>query len=179
MHVTLLITCPLRGFYSSSTIMNFITESLIVAAREGNLKEVQRLVLHEGQNVNVVSTKYKITPLHAAALHGHTEVVRFLLKHGALLELTDDWGCTPLHNASGAGHYNIVDLLCAAGANIDARASNKGKTPIEIARDKGKYNIVNLLQEYIRSRSRNKLPQKPASPNKTRKSKVKLKLLKE
>ena len=154
--------------------MNFITESLIVAAREGNLKEVQRLVLHEGHNVNVVSTKYKITPLHAASLHGHTEVVRFLLKHGALTELTDDWGCTPLHNAAGAGHYNIVDALASVGANIDARASNKGRTPIEIARDKGKYNIVNLLQEHIRNRSRNKLPQKPLTPTKNNNRKAKV-----
>ena len=62
------------------------------------------------------------------SLHGHVDIVRFLLQNGANTELCDDWNCTPLHNAAGAGHYQIVDLLCEAGARLDARASNKGKT---------------------------------------------------
>ena len=59
-------------------------------------------------------------------MHGHSELVRFLLQNGANTELADDWNCTPLHNAAGAGHYQIVDSLCEAGARLDARASNKG-----------------------------------------------------
>ena len=62
------------------------------------------------------------------SLHGHVDIVRFLLQNGANTEPCDDWNCTPLHNAAGAGHYQIVDLLCEAGARLDARASNKGKT---------------------------------------------------
>ena len=107
--------------------MNFITESLIVAAREGNLPQVKHLVLNKGHDVNTVSAKYKVTPLHAASLHGHADIVRFLLQNGANTELADDWNCTALHNASGAGHYKNVDLLCEAGARVDARASNKGR----------------------------------------------------
>ena len=59
-------------------------------------------------------------------MHGHVDVVQFLLENGANTELCDDWNCTALHNAAGAGHYQIVDLLCNAGARLDARASNKG-----------------------------------------------------
>ena len=59
-------------------------------------------------------------------MHGHADVVTFLLENGANTELCDDWNCTALHNAAGAGHYQIVDLLCDAGARLDARASNKG-----------------------------------------------------
>ena len=138
--------------------MNFITEGLVVAAREGNLAQVKHLIQNQNQNVNTVSSKYKVTPLHAASLHGHVDVARFLLQNGANTEMADDWNCTPLHNAAGAGHYQIVDLLCENGARIDARASNKGKTPIEIARDKEKFDVVSLLQEHIRKRSRAKLP---------------------
>ena len=46
--------------------MNFITEGLVVAAREGNIAQVKDLVTNKNQNVNTVSAKYKVTPLHAA-----------------------------------------------------------------------------------------------------------------
>ena len=46
--------------------MNFITEGLVVAAREGNIAQVKELVTNKNQNVNTVSAKYKVTPLHAA-----------------------------------------------------------------------------------------------------------------
>ena len=118
---------PQKRGNAFSPKMNFITESLIVAAREGNLPQVKNLVQTQNHNVNTVSSKYKVTPLHAASLHGHTEVARFLVQNGANTELADDWNCTALHNAAGNGHYQIVDLLCEAGARLDARASNKGK----------------------------------------------------
>ena len=59
-----------------------------------------------------------MTPLHAASLHGHKDVVKFLVQNGADLNSNDNWNCTALHNAAGAGHLQIVDLLCQAGANL-------------------------------------------------------------
>ena len=59
-----------------------------------------------------------MTPLHAASLHGHKDVVKFLVQNGANLNSNDNWNCTALHNAAGAGHLQIVDLLCQAGANL-------------------------------------------------------------
>ena len=44
-----------------STNMNFITESLIVAAREGNLAQVKQLVLNKGHDINTKSSKYKVS----------------------------------------------------------------------------------------------------------------------
>ena len=46
--------------------MNFITEGLVVAAREGNLSQVKELVINKNQSVNTVSSKYKVSALHAA-----------------------------------------------------------------------------------------------------------------
>ena len=45
-----------------------------MAAREGNLSKVKNLVLDQNHKVNIVSSKYKVTPLHAASLHGHTGI---------------------------------------------------------------------------------------------------------
>ena len=90
---------------------------------------------HESFNLKIHETFCLLTLFHLTyfifiSLHGHVDIVRFLLQNGANTELCDDWNCTPLHNAAGAGHYQIVDLLCEAGARLDARASNKGKTKV-------------------------------------------------
>jgi ankyrin repeat protein len=54
--------------------MEFVKEGLIIAAREGNLAQVEKLVLTQNHSVDTVSNKYKVTALHAASLHGHTTV---------------------------------------------------------------------------------------------------------
>jgi hypothetical protein len=60
----------------------------------------------------------------------------------------------------------------SAGANMNARSSNKGKIPLELARDKGKHDVVALLQDHIRKRSRSKVPPKPESITRNRAIKV-------
>ena len=64
--------------------------------------------------------------MHAACLHGHRDVVKFLIQKGANPNSGDNWNCTPLHNAAGSGHLQIVDMLCQGGADLEARSSNKG-----------------------------------------------------
>ena len=69
------------------------------------------------------------TGLHVAAYHGHLEVVRLLLSHGARVEAIDKtWGTPPLkwaltgwsseEPADAAPYYEVVAELVAAGANV-------------------------------------------------------------
>ena len=51
-----------------------------------------------------------------AAQNGHTEIVKYLLKKGANVNLRDNDGETALGAAKGKGYTDIVQLLEKAGA---------------------------------------------------------------
>jgi ankyrin repeat protein len=93
---------------------------LHVAARMGNLDEVQRLI-DAGANVNEPSTGPKspgATPLHLAATGGHIDVMDELLERGADIEVRTKGGCgwTPLHNAAKERNRKAVRFLLENGA---------------------------------------------------------------
>ena len=69
------------------------------------------------------------TPLHIAAIMGHSAIARYLLQHDAETSVQDSLGSTPLHEAVRYGHVDIANSLLAEGANVNAR-DNLGKTPI-------------------------------------------------
>ena len=69
------------------------------------------------------------TPLHLAAIQGHTAVVKYLLNNKAQTNVQDSTGATPLHEAVRYGHAQIVKLLLDFGADINAK-DNLGKTPV-------------------------------------------------
>jgi ankyrin repeat protein len=81
------------------------------------------------------------TGLHVAAFHGHGDVVRALLRHGARIDTIDKtWGTPPLvwaltgwskESPAEAGRYHeVVSQLVAAGAKVtpDLLASDKVRT---------------------------------------------------
>lgn len=69
------------------------------------------------------------TPLHLAAIQGHTAVTRYILENNALTNVQDSSGATPLHEAIRYGHTDIAKLLLASGSDPNAK-DNLGKTPI-------------------------------------------------
>src|SRR5579859_6314274 len=60
------------------------------------------------------------TPLHLAAIHCRTNVLIYLLDHGAHIETRAKGDTTPLHLAAQAGCLNAVTILLSHGANINA-----------------------------------------------------------
>ncbi len=58
-----------------------------------------------------------MTPLHYAALNGHTEVAKVLLAAGASVNATDEWNRTPLHWAGYNGHVDVAQASII-GLNI-------------------------------------------------------------
>ncbi|XP_077060773.1 ankyrin repeat and SAM domain-containing protein 1A isoform X4 [Siphateles boraxobius] len=129
------------------------------------------LSIWRGPNVNCVdSTGY--TPLHHAALNGHSEVVEALLRNEALTNIADNKGCYPLHLAAWKGDQRIVQLLVHQGPShprlneqssldhtefkrcgpfdpyINAK-NNDNETPLHCAAQYGHTRVVQLLLEEL------------------------------
>ncbi|KAL3161891.1 hypothetical protein ABBQ38_008978 [Trebouxia sp. C0009 RCD-2024] len=86
------------------------------------------------------------TPLHQAAMHGHTNVVQSLLAYGADANARTADGDSPLMCAASDGHAEVVKLLLAHGA--DTSAKNKGRTALEAAMYWKKQEVINILLDH-------------------------------
>ncbi|KAM4563179.1 ankyrin repeat and SAM domain-containing protein 1A isoform 3-T3 [Odontesthes bonariensis] len=129
------------------------------------------LSIWRGPNVNCVdSTGY--TPLHHAALNGHSDVVEALLRNEALTNIADNKGCYPLHLAAWKGDEHIVKLLIHQGpshpklneqSSVDHKEfkrcgpfdpyinakNNDNETPLHCAAQYGHTQVVRLLLEEL------------------------------
>ncbi|XP_054464538.1 ankyrin repeat and SAM domain-containing protein 1A-like isoform X7 [Anoplopoma fimbria] len=108
------------------------------------------LSIWRGPNVNCVdSTGY--SPLHHAALNGHSEVVETLLRNEALTNIADNKGCYPLHLAAWKGDEHIVKLLIHQGPSHPRlnEQNNDNETPLHCAAQYGHTQVVRLLLEEL------------------------------
>ena len=105
------------------------------AASGGYTRMVKKLLLQYKEAINE-SDRHGDTPLSAAAGEGSEEVVRFLLKKGAVIDASH-----PLAQASEMGHERTVRLLIENGADINAGS------PLAKASTRGHEGIVRLLIE--------------------------------
>ncbi|XP_068599545.1 ankyrin repeat and SAM domain-containing protein 1A-like [Brachionichthys hirsutus] len=129
------------------------------------------LSIWRGPNVSCVdSTGY--SPLHHAALNGHSEVVEVLLRNEALTNIADNKGCYPLHLAAWKGDKDIVKLLIHQGpshpklneqSSVDHKEfkrcgpfdpyinakNNDNETPLHCAAQYGHSEVVRLLLEEL------------------------------
>jgi len=72
---------------------------LYLACRNGDMPTVKRLL-----PLTTIKTLNRLEPngstcLHAASFHGHKDIVRLLLAHGACRTVVNRFGCTPLDEA--------------------------------------------------------------------------------
>jgi len=92
---------------------------LHLAAENGDLASVDRL-LANGADPNGPNDDEE-TPLFLASCHGHTDIVRSLLVHGANVNFaTESELYTALMIACAQGHNEVVRELLAAGADVNA-----------------------------------------------------------
>ncbi|KAM8861624.1 ankyrin repeat domain-containing protein 27 [Synchiropus picturatus] len=69
------------------------------------------------------------TPLHVAALHGHTELTSLLIRHGATVNARTNQSATPLHLACQNSHIQVVRFLLECNAKLNKR-DHYGNTPL-------------------------------------------------
>ncbi|KAJ7158283.1 ankyrin repeat-containing domain protein [Mycena crocata] len=80
-------------------------------------------------------------PLVVASKHGHTDVVRLLLEHGAAVHAEGDGA---LRRASEYGHLDVVQLLIEHGAAVHAEDNEA----LWKASGNGRFDVVQLLLEH-------------------------------
>lgn len=69
------------------------------AAKRGDAGKIGEL-LEAGYPVNVLDTRFGLTPLHYAVRNGHLEIAKLLIRQGASLSDMSSQGVTPLQWSS-------------------------------------------------------------------------------
>jgi ankyrin repeat protein len=130
---------PIRAEIAKVEKLAQFNNILIDAARQGNVKEVERL-LEAGADVNATNERGE-TVLMRAAEHGQTEACAFLIAKGAdvnaKIEKTRGWaGWTALMRAARNGRTRTCALLIGNCADMGAKAENgdyAGETALTLA----------------------------------------------
>ncbi|XP_053557650.1 ankyrin repeat domain-containing protein 27 [Bombina bombina] len=108
-------------------------------------KKLSKIPLN-GLNVNVTS-RDGFTPLHIAALQGHTLLVSLLLKHGANVDAKNGNRALPLHLACHRGHLEVVKNLLEYSTGKNKKDMN-GNTPLIYACLGDHLEVASLLLEH-------------------------------
>ncbi|CAL9695217.1 unnamed protein product [Knipowitschia caucasica] len=86
------------------------------------------------------------TPLHVAALHGHTALLSLMIRHGANVNGRTTQSATPLHLASQNSHAQVVRILLECNAKLNKK-DHFGNTPLIQACLRGNMEIATTLLE--------------------------------
>eukprot|EP01137_Pigoraptor_chileana_P002762 Opistho-2@42041 len=84
------------------------------------------------------------TPLHAAAQHGHADIVQLLLEVGAEPNARTSGGQAALHYACQYNHAEVAEMLLARRSKTNAR-DNAGNTPLHMCSANGHVRCAQLL----------------------------------
>lgn len=105
---------------------------------------VSRLLIRLKASVETADS-IGILPLSKAAMAGHLEILKLLLKAGpTTIDWQDKSEQTPLHHAASNGHKDVVAYLLEMGAQIDIMDLN-GETALHLASLCGHTAVAQLL----------------------------------
>jgi hypothetical protein len=119
---------------------------LYYAAGLGFCDLAEHLIASHPELVNA-KDGYYVTPMHAAAVAGHVDILSLLLERGADVDGRVGIGVTPLHRALADGRVKAVQFLIERGADIKA-VDNRGRTSLHFAAIAMEIEPVRLLLEH-------------------------------
>ena len=122
--------------------------ALHIASQFGH-ERIVKMLLERHVNPNLDSKD--LTPLCLAASEGHTEIVKFLIKGGAEIDMPSKirYGTTALMAAAIMGHTECVKVLLVLGANPKLHNDN-GWTALMSAKERNHTEIIaywNLIKK--------------------------------
>ena len=138
---TLILSFAVLGFLPSARARR--QNQFARAAAQGNLSRM-RLLQMAGATVNIRGGC--CTPLLLAAGEGRLDAVRYLLDHGADVNIYDQQGRTAVTEAAFAGSAAVVKELALRGADINA-VSDQG-TALDIALQLKNESTIEVLKHY-------------------------------
>lgn len=100
--------------------------------------------LDAGAQIDSLDTRRSVNgrrSLNWAALGNHADAIRYLLRRGASIDMTNRTGFTPLHHAAEAGSLQAAEALLAAGADA-TRVNAAGQSAADVARERGHADIA-------------------------------------
>lgn len=105
---------------------HILVQKLIQLASTNNLEDIDKLVTKYNSIVNINHGDYDSrTPLHLAAANGHSDMVVYLIKLGAIHDVKDRFGNTPYHEASKERKTgNSYDNICLYLEQLDRDKSD-------------------------------------------------------
>ncbi|KAJ7142814.1 ankyrin repeat-containing domain protein, partial [Mycena epipterygia] len=134
-----------RGRRTTSIYALKFGSALWVASSMGH-REIVRMLLEHGADVNGRGGGGHSSALNAASRGGHTEIVQMLLENGANIDPTDFSDRSALIDACAEGHTEIVLMLLRNGVNVNATGGEYGSA-LRAASAKGRTEIVSILLE--------------------------------
>ena len=97
-------------------------------------------LIEKGQDVNADLGE----PLRNAAEHGNIDVVKYLIKFGAKVNMVNVKGVSPLLLACKGNHFDIVEILLNYTADVNVETTDK-ETPLAASCKYTNPQLVNLL----------------------------------
>jgi len=116
--------------------MDDLEKTLFDAIRDGNLKEVKRLIEDEKIDVNSsysIEGEYEGSALHCSVYCDQLDILKYLLDHGADMEQKDNEHDTVLLDAIAQTKVEMSKELLLRGADITKINDETG------------YNIIDLI----------------------------------
>uniref|UniRef100_K1PRS0 Inversin n=1 Tax=Magallana gigas TaxID=29159 RepID=K1PRS0_MAGGI len=120
--------------------------ALHLAVADGNEAIVRALTSVENCNVSALDNMFR-TPLHWAAVLGHSAVVALLLENGAEYSVSDSNGATPLHYAAQNNHHETVEVFLSC-KNVVDEPDIEGRSAFIWAAGKGADNVIKVYLKH-------------------------------
>lgn len=123
--------------------------SLFLAAREGNVKTLQKLLHDDPLLLEHGTVSVAQTPLHVASMLGHLDFAKELIKsktnNTSYIAELDQHGFSAIHLACANGHQEVVLDLLRVSRDVCNLKGKDGMTPLHIASVKGRVLTIRCI----------------------------------
>lgn len=106
---------------------------LLECAKHGFVQEAEKLLTVGGVNLCASKDYEGRTPLHLAARSGKADMVRLLLRHGAVVDAEDNDGREPIHAAAFSADVNTLRALAVESTASVLAWDSDGRLPVHYA----------------------------------------------